>query len=53
MKNHEITNLILDLECELFHKWSDMEKGEEREAMKEAHKAMKQALIAFTNAINK
>ena len=50
MSNQEIFEMLADTECELFHKWTDMPNGEEREAIKAAHAAARKALEAFAKA---
>ena len=53
MSNTEILEMLSEAECELFHKWADMPRGEEQEAIKKAHTAARQALEAFADAIGK
>ena len=50
MSYQEIFEMLADAECELFNKWADMPKGEDREAIKAAHTAARQALEALAKA---
>ena len=50
MTNQEIFEMLAEAESALFHKWSDMPKGEERDTIKIAHTAARNALEAFATA---
>lgn len=50
MTNQEIFEMLADAENELFCKLSSMADGEEKDAIKEAHKHAREALVTFAKA---
>lgn len=51
MSNQEIFEMLADVECELFHKWADMDPQEPGyEEIKAAHQAARKALETFARA---
>lgn len=52
MSNQEIFEMMSEVECKLFHAWTDMAEGEpNREEIRAAHTSARQALEAFAKAI--
>ena len=52
MNNNEILEMLSEVECELFHKWTDMAEGDpHREEIREAHKSARKALETFALAM--
>lgn len=54
MKYDEIFEMLTDIDSDIFNKWLDMQSNTpEKLELEKAHEAIKTALLAFTNIMEK